>query len=140
MGLIRAVLYILAQSFGAVLGAGILWTFTFNEVATFTFYDVATFTSSVIGAVCIIFLDKSCAGVRTRLARSIWSWRDPAPSKSFTGFPFSCFTCLVFLSLVFLHCVKEILYSSLKNYFYTIYDISVLSIGIQPNNGNLLLL
>ena len=38
----------LAQSCGAVLGAGILWTFTFNEVATFTFYEVATFTFYVI--------------------------------------------------------------------------------------------
>ena len=32
MGLIRAVLYVLAQTCGAFLGAGILWTFTFNEV------------------------------------------------------------------------------------------------------------
>lgn len=31
MGLIRAVLYVLAQTCGAFLGAGILWTFTFNE-------------------------------------------------------------------------------------------------------------
>ena len=32
MGLIRAVLYVLAQTCGAFLGAGILWTFTLNEV------------------------------------------------------------------------------------------------------------
>ena len=48
MGLIRAVLYMLAQSCGAVLGACILWTFTFNEVATFTFFllfsQLLTFT------------------------------------------------------------------------------------------------
>merc|ERR1719175_116018 len=31
MGLIRAALYMLAQSCGAVLGAGILWSFTTNE-------------------------------------------------------------------------------------------------------------
>ena len=35
MGLIRAALYMLAQSCGAVLGAGILWSFTTNEVFTF---------------------------------------------------------------------------------------------------------
>merc|ERR1712130_347200 len=31
MGLIRAALYILAQTCGGILGAGILWTFTTNE-------------------------------------------------------------------------------------------------------------
>ena len=35
MGLIRAVLYMLAQTCGAILGAGILWTFTTNEVQRF---------------------------------------------------------------------------------------------------------
>ena len=32
MGLIRAALYMLAQTCGAILGAGILWAFTTNEV------------------------------------------------------------------------------------------------------------
>ena len=68
--------------------------------------------------------DKSRAGVRTRLARSIWSWRDPAPSKSFTGFSFSCLFSL---------------YKSNFSNHPTIHDISVFSFGIQPNTGDLLL-
>ena len=89
----------LAQSCGAVLGAGILWTFTFNEVATFTFY--------VIDCGVHHFLIR-----RTNHVQG--SGQGLRGASGLGGTQLHQNLSPVFFSLVFLHCIKVIFQITLR--------------------------
>ena len=93
----------LAQSCGAVLGAGILWTFTFNEVDTFTFYEVATFT----------FYDRNVHHFLIRRTNHVQgSGQGLRGASGLGGTQLHQNLSPVSLSLVFLHCIKVVFFKS----------------------------